>query len=109
MERGFVNEARQAQAEANKGVTRLRQGVEKAAESVLGDETEALRRAKSELDALAQELDREIGSRAGRTPATTQPGSAQAAPKAPTARPGAGEQYARADDPPAGGSSAEAR
>src|SRR5205823_6517285 len=35
-------------------------GVEKAAESVLGDEAEALRRARAELDALTEQLRREI-------------------------------------------------
>ena len=44
LEKGFVEEARKAEAEAGKGVSKLRQGVEKAADSVLGDETEALRR-----------------------------------------------------------------
>lgn len=92
LERGFVNEARQAETEAGKGVTRLREGVEKAAESVLGDETEALRRARNELDALAQELDREIGRRGGRASNTTQPATG----------PSTGEQYARADAPPPG-------
>ena len=88
LERGFVNEARQMEADAGKGVTRLREGVEKAAESVLGDETEALRRARNELDALAQELDREIGRRGGRAASATQP----------TTAPGPrGEQYAQAD------------
>ena len=86
LERGFVNEARQMEADAGKGVTRLREGVEKAAESVLGDETEALRRARNELDALAQELDREIGRRGGRAASATQPAT----------QPGR-EQYAQAE------------
>ena len=38
----------------------MKQGVEKAAESVLGDDIESLRLAKRELDALTQELDKEI-------------------------------------------------
>ena len=60
LERGFVEEARRQETDAGKAITRLREGVEEAAESVLGDEAEALRRARNELDALSQELEREM-------------------------------------------------
>jgi hypothetical protein len=60
LERGFNNEARQAEAEARRGISRLREGVEQAATSVLGDETEALRRARNELDQLSRELEQEL-------------------------------------------------
>jgi hypothetical protein len=60
LDRGFVNEARQAEADASKGISRLREGVEKAAENVLGDETEGLRRASENLDRLARELEQEL-------------------------------------------------
>jgi hypothetical protein len=73
LERGFVNEARQAEGEAGKGVTKLREGVEQAARSVLGDEAEALRRARNELDALAQELEREIDRKQPAGVASTRP------------------------------------
>ncbi|QOV88291.1 DUF4175 family protein [Humisphaera borealis] len=68
VDRGFVGEAQQAGEEAAKSVTKLREGVEKAAKGVLGDEDEALRRARAEVDALAQQLDREMG-RNGQPPA----------------------------------------
>lgn len=67
LDRGFTGEARQAEAEAGKGVSQLRQGVEQAATGVLGDEAEALRRAKGELDRLADELQREVARQRPRT------------------------------------------
>lgn len=57
---GFVPEADQLEARAHKTVDELKRGVERAAESVLGDETEALRLAKRELDDLTQQLEDEI-------------------------------------------------
>lgn len=60
LDRGFLNEARTAEQQAGRGITNLRERVEKAASSVLGNEAEALRRARSELDALAEQLNREI-------------------------------------------------
>ncbi len=63
---GIEREAGRAMQAADQGISRLREGVERAAESVLGDETEALRRAQSEVERLAAELNREIQSaRAG--------------------------------------------
>src|SRR3712207_7013809 len=55
--------ARRAEADATKAVTRLREGVEKAAESVLGDEAEALKRARDELDSRSEEHTSELQSR----------------------------------------------
>jgi hypothetical protein len=58
---GIEREAGRAMRVADEGVSRLREGVERAAVSVLGDESEALRRAQREVDRLAEELNREIG------------------------------------------------
>ncbi|MES2596660.1 MAG: hypothetical protein V4662_15060 [Verrucomicrobiota bacterium] len=52
-------EAQDAERKANTLVDQLQQGVEKAAESVLGSETEALRMARTELDKLIQEASQE--------------------------------------------------
>lgn len=76
LERGFVDEATQAERQARKGIRQLREGIEDAAESVLGDETEALRRARREIERLTDEVEREIaratssepGERRGTTP-----------------------------------------
>lgn len=62
---GARPQAGEAMRVADRGIDRLRQGVERAAESVLGDETESLRRAKREVEQLANELDREINASQG--------------------------------------------
>ncbi len=54
-------EAQDAERKANTLVDQLQQGVEKAAESVLGSETEALRMARTELDKLIKEAGQEGG------------------------------------------------
>jgi hypothetical protein len=81
---GIPEEARKAAQHAGQGIEQLRQGVEKAAESVLGDETAALRRAQGELDDLADQVNREIArnqprnglqGRPGENPQEQQPGA----------------------------------
>lgn len=61
---GLLEDARVVERIAGRGITQLREGIEKAAESVLGDESEALRRAKEQLKNLAQELNQEIARNA---------------------------------------------
>jgi hypothetical protein len=63
-QRGLLEDAREVEKIAGKGINQLREGIEKAAESVLGDETEALRRAREQLRNLAQELSQEIARNA---------------------------------------------
>ena len=60
LKRNFLTQAQTFEQRANKEIQSLKQDVERAAESVLGDETEALRAAKRELDALTQQLAREM-------------------------------------------------
>ncbi len=64
LQRGLMQDAQQVEKIAGRGITQLKEGVEKAAEAVLGDETEALRRAREELKNLSQELNREIARNA---------------------------------------------
>ncbi len=59
-ERGYKPQAQKFEEKARQEIEELKTGVEKAAESVLGDEAEALRQARAELDALNQQLSREI-------------------------------------------------
>jgi hypothetical protein len=66
LKRSFLSEAGQFEQRARKEIDELKQGVEQAAESVLGDEAEALRMAKSELEELAQQVQRELAAQAGR-------------------------------------------
>ena len=64
-ERGYAQEARKFEEKARGEIEELKQGVERAAERVLGDEAEALRRARANLDQLTKELDREIANKTG--------------------------------------------
>ena len=57
---GAERQAQEREAAAGEGLQRLRAAVDRAAEGVLGDETEALRRARDELQNLAREVDQEI-------------------------------------------------
>ena len=59
LEKGFNNEAANVETQARKGVDELKKGVEKAADNVLGDEAESLRKARQTLDDLAKEVERE--------------------------------------------------
>ncbi len=54
--RGFMPQARPAEQPAQKNINQLKEGVDRAAESILGDDTEALRLAQREL----QELNRQL-------------------------------------------------
>jgi hypothetical protein len=65
--RGLLESARDEQRLAQQGIGELREGVEKAAESVLGDDTEALRRAREELQRLSEELQNEIARNSPRS------------------------------------------
>lgn len=64
LQRGLMEDAQQVEQIAGRGISQLRDGVEKAAEAVLGDETEALRRAREQLQELSKELNREIARNA---------------------------------------------
>lgn len=60
LDRGLNDDAKTLERVARQGIQDLRKGIDRAAESILGDETEALRRARDELNRLSNELDREI-------------------------------------------------
>lgn len=66
---GAAEQASEASRRAGQGLEQVRQGIERAAESVLGGETDSLRRAQRELDELAEQLNREITQATGRNPA----------------------------------------
>ena len=57
---GNSPDAQKFEEKARKEIEDLKGGVERAAESVLGDEAEALRQARAELDTIRKELEREI-------------------------------------------------
>ena len=58
--RGLWQQSQQAEEIARRGVQQLADGVQQAADSILGSEAETLKRASAELDTLAQSLDREV-------------------------------------------------
>lgn len=60
LDRGFLDQARQVESQASQGIEELKSGVEEAAEGILGDENEALRRAHQVLEELADELNEEL-------------------------------------------------
>jgi hypothetical protein len=59
-QRGFLPQTSEVERSARTNINELRQGVESAAESVLGNETDALRYAQKELDDLTRQMEREI-------------------------------------------------
>ena len=60
-ERGFLPQAGQAESMVRTNLTELARGIDRAADSVLGSEAEALRYAQKELDDLTRRVEREIG------------------------------------------------
>src|SRR5438093_13487274 len=74
LRQGLLPQARQAGDRAASAVSDLKRGIERAAEKVLGDDTEALRLAQQQLDKLTQQIEREIaqGQRSGTTNGQTQ-------------------------------------
>jgi hypothetical protein len=62
---GFSGEASDTSRQAGQSLDQLREGVERAARSVLGDETSALKRARDEVDDLADQVNREIARNSG--------------------------------------------
>src|SRR5437762_7584560 len=59
-QRGFLSQAGQFEQRARRNIDEIKRGVEKAAESVLGNDVDALRLAKRELETLSQQLEKEI-------------------------------------------------
>ena len=91
---GINEEAAKSSRKAEQGIEQLREGVEKAARSVLGDETAALKRAQSELEDLANQVNRDLARANGQDPnAPPQPGREGQTPREqrPSGQPQPGE------------------
>ncbi len=99
---GFIPQAQEIGQRARGGLDDLKTGVERAAESVLGDDTEALRVARQELDQVKDELEREMTRAGGAAGQNGQPPSQSERQGAPSTSetPNAGAQTASAQ--PAG-------
>jgi len=103
LRRGLQRQAEGVQAEAAEAISQFRQRLDKAADSVLGDQTKALERALGELDRLQQQLDGEIEEATGRggaaqqpqeseTPSDARPGQQPGQPGQPGQEPQPGQQ-----------------
>jgi hypothetical protein len=92
--RNFREDARREEAAARKGISDVRRGVEDAAKGVLGNEAEALRLAKGEIDRLIEEARRDPSAQSGAGGERGQPAAEGAAgPVAEGAAPITGEGY----------------
>ncbi len=58
--RGFMEQAREADKQARQGIEQMKKGIEQAAETVLGNELDGLRRAQRQLEQLQGELGSEL-------------------------------------------------
>ena len=67
-DRGFLPQASQAERMARTNITELASSVERAADSVLGSEADALRYAQKQLEDLTRQVEREIGGDAPMPP-----------------------------------------
>ncbi|HUG93235.1 MAG TPA: hypothetical protein VML55_20505 [Planctomycetaceae bacterium] len=67
-DRGLLSDARSAAEQAQRGIDALRDGVQKAADAVLGNELDALKRARNDVRDLARDLDRELAQAGGEPP-----------------------------------------
>lgn len=89
-QRGYGEQARKFEEKARAEIEEIKTGVERAAESVLGDEAEALRQARAELDTLTKQLNREIAQ--NRPDLAEGKESTEAKPGEPQAKAGDGKQ-----------------
>ncbi len=89
LRRGFVPQAIQLERQTRPILDELKSGVERAAESVLGDEGEALRMARNELDELTRQIEEEMARSDTNQSASAQSGSPTAGQR-PTAQANAG-------------------
>jgi hypothetical protein len=79
-ELGVNEDAAKASRHAGQGIEQMREGVERSARSVLGDETAALRRVQGELEDLADQVNDEIAQATGQDPAARQRRNARTNP-----------------------------
>lgn len=91
LRRGLQPQAEQMGQQAAEATAELRQRLEQAAESVLGDETQSLARALSELDRLQQQLDDEITEQRGDQRPAGQPDDGRPGQPSPGQQPSGGQ------------------
>lgn len=92
LRQGYLPQADQAEQRARAGIAELTRGVERAADRVLGDDAEALRLAREQLDDLTRQVEREATQAEARQNSGRQ-----------GERPAAGGEPAGSEDQPNGG------
>lgn len=100
LRRGFVDQARNLQPRLTQQLQQLREGIERAANSVLGDETSAMRFAQNELDELSRALENERGP--GEDGSAESPG--QQAQNQPGQQSGSGDEQSQTQEQQGSGS-----
>lgn len=101
LRQGYLNQAQQAEQRARGAIDTLSRGVERAAERMLGSDTEALRFAERELEGLSGEIERELavgGAATTNAPARTGEASGRAGSEQDQQPRRAGERAADAVD-----------
>ncbi len=71
-ERGFLPQASQAEQTARQNIDQLRKDVDRAADSVLGSEADALRYAQKQLDTLSSQLAKDLAAGTNNSPAPSE-------------------------------------
>jgi len=103
LEEDFLDVADEAEERARAGVERIAGGVERAAEQILGDDSEALRLARDELESLSQQLEREIAQgEAAQTNSGTRAAQANTDPSGPREQAAAESQVGSGEASPPG-------
>lgn len=73
--RGMWSQSQEAEQAARRGIEQLTNGIDKAADSVLGSESESLRRAQEQLAEATKELAAEVQNATGESPLSERDGS----------------------------------
>ncbi|MEQ9065732.1 MAG: hypothetical protein RLO18_03360, partial [Gimesia chilikensis] len=83
LKEGNGNQAREAEERASRGIETMKQGIQVAAESVLGNDLESLKRARQALKSLSSEIQQEQ-QLASNSPQQKPPGTGSGKPGAPS-------------------------
>ena len=73
--RGMWSQSQEAEQAARRGIEQLTNGIDKAADSVLGSESESLRRAQEQLAEATKDLAAEVQNATGESPSSERDGS----------------------------------
>lgn len=83
LQQGLVDDATREERGAGASIHQLREGVDRAAESVLGDETESLRRAHEAVQELIRQLQDEMSRATGQAKESAESPTGQSSPSKP--------------------------